>query len=119
MCHWRLPHEKLLGMPPQDWIQIYTDLENEEKEKSEHARQQREAARAKDTRPSLALEKYAGAYDSAILGGATISVARSGNAPHSLRGGTVGRWTTDPMCGIARYRDAKFTNGDWMFPECR
>jgi hypothetical protein len=33
--------------------------------------------------------------------------------------GTVGRWTTDPMCRIARYRDAKFANGEWMFPECR
>ena len=33
--------------------------------------------------------------------------------------GTVGRWTTDPMCRQARYRDAKFNNGEWMFPECR
>jgi hypothetical protein len=33
--------------------------------------------------------------------------------------GTVGRWTTDPMCRSARYRDAKFDNGEWMFPECR
>jgi hypothetical protein len=33
--------------------------------------------------------------------------------------GAIGRWTTDPMCGIARYRDAKLDNGEWMFPECR
>jgi hypothetical protein len=33
--------------------------------------------------------------------------------------GTVGRWTTDPMCRNPRYRDAKFDNGEWMFPECR
>ncbi len=33
--------------------------------------------------------------------------------------GSVGRWTTDPMCRIARYRDSKFDNGEWMFPECR
>ncbi len=33
--------------------------------------------------------------------------------------GTVGRWTTDPMCRIPRYRDAQFANGEWMFPECR
>jgi len=33
--------------------------------------------------------------------------------------GSVGRWTTDPMCRSARYRDAKFDNGEWMFPECR
>jgi hypothetical protein len=33
--------------------------------------------------------------------------------------GTVGKWTSDPMCRSARYRDAKFDNGEWMFPECR
>ena len=33
--------------------------------------------------------------------------------------GAIGRWTVDPMCGNARYRDAKFDNGEWMFPECR
>ena len=33
--------------------------------------------------------------------------------------GAVGRWTTEPMCRNARYRDAKFDNGEWMFPECR
>ena len=40
----------------------------------EQAKKQRDEARAKDTRPSLALEKYAGAYDSAIIGGAILSV---------------------------------------------
>lgn len=34
-------------------------------------------------------------------------------------GGAIGRWTTDPMCAIARYRDAKYDNGEWLFPECR
>jgi hypothetical protein len=33
--------------------------------------------------------------------------------------GAIGRWTSDPMCRSARYRDAKFDNGEWMFPECR
>jgi iron complex transport system substrate-binding protein len=37
----------------------------------------------------------------------------------TLAGGTVGRWTTEPMCSIPRYRDARFDNGEWMFPECR
>lgn len=69
--------EKLLGLTPQDWIQIYADLEKEEKEKGEKVRQQRAASRAKNTYPSLALEKYAGAYDSAILGGAAIHVEGS------------------------------------------
>jgi CubicO group peptidase (beta-lactamase class C family) len=93
--------EKLLGIPPQDWIQIYTDLEKEEQEKGEKARQQREAARAKDTRPSLALEKYAGAYDSPILGRATIRLPRSGNAlqvqlqAHESISGRLEHWHYD------------------------
>jgi hypothetical protein len=33
--------------------------------------------------------------------------------------GDIGRWTIEPMCRLPRYRDAKFNNGDWMFPECR
>jgi len=33
--------------------------------------------------------------------------------------GTVGRWTTDPMCRIPRYRDARYDTGEFMFPECR
>ncbi|BCS32939.1 hypothetical protein TBR22_A21630 [Luteitalea sp. TBR-22] len=37
----------------------------------------------------------------------------------TLAGGTVGRWTTEPMCAIPRYRDAMFPSGEWMFPECR
>jgi CubicO group peptidase (beta-lactamase class C family) len=71
------PHyltEVLLSLPPRDWIQIYTDLEKENKEKEELAKQQRDESRAKDTHPSLGLEKYAGAYDSTIIGGATISL---------------------------------------------
>ena len=75
--------EKLLGMTPRDWIQLYVDLEQEGKKKEEHAKQQREERRAKDTRPSLEREKYAGAYESPILGGATLTV--EGDA--SKRGG--------------------------------
>ena len=33
--------------------------------------------------------------------------------------GTVGLWTSAPMCGIARYRDAVFPTGEPLFPECR
>lgn len=37
----------------------------------------------------------------------------------TAQAGTVGRWTTEPMCRLARYRDAKRPNGEWLFPECR
>jgi CubicO group peptidase (beta-lactamase class C family) len=64
----------LLDRPSRDWISEYLNLEKEAKEKETGARQQWEASRARDTRPALALEKYAGPYDSSILGGATLHV---------------------------------------------
>ncbi|HTU99018.1 MAG TPA: IPT/TIG domain-containing protein [Luteitalea sp.] len=33
--------------------------------------------------------------------------------------GSNAGWTTDGMCAEARYRDAKYPNGEWLFPECR
>jgi len=76
-----VPHyltEVLLGLPPKDWIQIYTELEQQENQRSAQTQTQKADSRIKDTRPSLALEKYVGAYDSAILGGATIGLDGSG-----------------------------------------
>ena len=78
-----LPHyltEKLTGAPTQDWIQIYTDLEKEEHAKVEAAKKQRADSRAKDTHPSFEIEKYAGDYDSLILGGARVAVSVEGDA---------------------------------------
>jgi hypothetical protein len=68
----------LLNIPSQDWIQLYLALEREEKEKTEKAKQKRDEMHTKDTHPSLALEKYAGAYESSILGGATVSLEGGG-----------------------------------------
>ena len=102
-----LPHfltEKLLGLPVQDWIQMYVDLEKEGNEKTRQAEQQRENARAKDTHPSLELEKYAGAYESAILGGATLRVEGSAEESkqlyiqlqaHQSISGTLEHWHYD------------------------
>jgi CubicO group peptidase (beta-lactamase class C family) len=70
--------ELLLGLTPQDWIQNYKDLEQEEKLRAEQAKLSREDSRPRGTRPSLALEKYAGNYESAILGEATVSVDGDG-----------------------------------------
>ena len=91
--------ETLLGMTPADWIRIYLDLEKEAREKEEQAQKQREATQAKDTRPSLALEKYAGAYESSIVGGATVSVERGGLhiqlQAHETMTGTLEHWHYD------------------------
>ncbi len=67
--------EKLTGAVPQDWIQRYLAQNREDQQKLQQAKQQISAARAKDTRPSLALDKYAGEYESDILGGASIRLA--------------------------------------------
>ena len=91
--------EKLIGVTPQDWIQIYTDLEKEGNAKVEEAQKQRAESRAKDTRPSQGLEKYAGDYDSLILGGATVSVEGGGLhiqlQAHETMSGTLEHWYYD------------------------
>ena len=96
------PHfliEKLLDVPSNDWIQTYIDLEKEGNEKAEQAKKQRDDSHAKDTSPSLALEKYAGNYDSLILGGATLSVERGGLhiqlQAHESISGTLEHWHYD------------------------
>ena len=66
--------EKLLDVPSQDWIQNYVEIEKEVREKAAQAKQKVNDARAQNTHPSFELEKYAGAYESDILGGATLSV---------------------------------------------
>jgi CubicO group peptidase (beta-lactamase class C family) len=102
--------EKLIGVPTEDWIQIYDDLYKEENAKADAAKEKRDDSRAKDTHPSLALEKYAGSYDSLILGGASISLERdalSGEAvskrsrlhiqlqAHTSISGTLEHWHYD------------------------
>ena len=75
-----IPHyltEKLLGLPERDWIQIYVDLDNENKKKADETQNKKDNSRVKNTHPSFGLEKYAGAYESDILGGATLSLEGS------------------------------------------
>jgi len=78
-AHIVIPHyltEIMLGKAPGNWIQTYIDLDKEAKEKEVQAQEQKEASWDKDTHPSLALEKYAGEYESDILGGATVSLGK-------------------------------------------
>ena len=91
--------ERLLDVPAQDWIQNYLDLEKELKEKEEKAKEQREASQAKETRPSFALEKYVGEYDSLILGGATVGLDGGGLCiqlqAHETMSGKLEHWHYD------------------------
>lgn len=91
--------EKFTGAPTQDWIQIYLDLEKEDHQKAEQARQQKETGRARDTRPSFALDQYTGEYDSLILGGATVGLQGQGLCiqlqAHPSMSGTLEHWHYD------------------------
>ena len=101
-----IPHfitEKLLGVPARDWVEIYREVEKREGEenvvKAARSEAEKNSARAQDTQPSLALEKYAGAYENALLGGATIGLERSGfhiqlHVNESLSG-TLAHWHYD------------------------
>jgi len=80
-----VPHfitEKLLNVPAHDWVETYLEMEKQAGAnnivKAAQTQQQKNASRAKDTQPSLALEKYAGEYANALLGGATISLDSGG-----------------------------------------
>jgi len=106
---------------------FFFTLEKEENKRVEQGKQQRADTRAKDTSPSLALEKYAGMYDSTILGGATLSVegdALSGEAvskrsglhiqlqAHESISGTLEHWHYDTF--LCKWNDPVF--GESMIP---
>ena len=99
--------ETLLGITPADWIQIYLDLEKEGREKEEQAKKRRDDTRAQDTSPSLELEKYAGEYESAMIGGAVVGVEGSGLhiqlAAHETMSGSLEHWHYDTF--LCRWDD--------------
>ena len=121
--------EKFLGSSSQDWIQTYLDLEKEGQEKEEQAKKQIDNSRAKGTHPSLELEKYAGTYESAILGRATLSVDGSGLRiqlqAEAFMSGTLEHWHYDTF--LCHWDDPVFgeslmpfiTNGQGQVTEFR
>jgi len=97
-----IPHyltEKFLDMPSRDWIQIYMDLEKEAKEKAEQTKKKKDESRASNIRPVFDLEKYAGEYESDILGESTISVDGTGFhiqlKAHETLSGRLEHWHYD------------------------
>ena len=77
-----IPHyltERLLGLPSsRDWILAYVDIHKDANEKAEESQKKLRDSRVKNTKPSLGLEKYAGEYESNILGESTVSVDGTG-----------------------------------------
>ena len=65
-------------LPPSDWIAAYKTLKDTEEKDAAETMKKAEAARAADSKPSLPLEKYAGAYSDAWYGPITIRTESGG-----------------------------------------
>ncbi|HWT03088.1 MAG TPA: serine hydrolase [Pyrinomonadaceae bacterium] len=63
-----------LGVPQRDWSAEMLARTKAGREAEKGEEQKLEAERAKDTRPSLALEKYAGTYTGAMYGDAKVAM---------------------------------------------
>jgi CubicO group peptidase (beta-lactamase class C family) len=59
-------------LPPTDWISAFKSREDTQEKDAAEAMKKAESARATDSRPSLPLEKYAGAYNDGWYGPITI-----------------------------------------------
>jgi len=63
-----------LGGPPRDWSAELLKIVKEQEAKDKAEEKKTIEARVKDTKPSLALEEYAGTYDNEMYGPATVKV---------------------------------------------
>lgn len=70
--------DALLGEPPRDWSAEYLALSERADARAEEERRKLEAARHKDTRPSLALGDYAGNYTDDLYGEVRITIEDGG-----------------------------------------
>ncbi len=70
--------DHLLGLPPRDWAGVYAARVRKAEADAKQRKQERRAKRHRGTRPSLALDAFAGTYEDAAYGPATVT--REGNA---------------------------------------
>ncbi len=78
--------DAFLGAPPVDWIQAYQQYVDQSRARAAAVEKKQSATRAAESKPSLALEKYAGRYVDAWYGDMTIALesARPGDALQPL-----------------------------------
>lgn len=62
-----------MGAPAKDWSAIMRKAEQEQKARADSTRRAFEAARVPETRPSLALEQYAGTYSDSLYGDVVVT----------------------------------------------
>ncbi|HYG79880.1 MAG TPA: serine hydrolase [Pyrinomonadaceae bacterium] len=97
-----------LGVPQRDWSAELLARTKSAKEAEKGEEQKLEAESAKDTKPSLALEKYAGTYTGAMYGDAKVTlengrlVLRLAPAPNFV--GDLEHWQYDTF--RVRWRDS-------------
>ena len=66
--------DHFLGVDGKDWFQEYAELEKENAGETEKSRENRLSGRVANAPAAFALERYAGEYESHLLGGAWVSV---------------------------------------------
>jgi hypothetical protein len=102
-----------LGAPRTDYVALYAKARDEQEKKYAEEQQKHEAARAKDSTPSLPLERYAGRYTDPWYGDVNIAqengklVMRFSHTPELTA--DLEHWQHDTF--IARWR-ARFLDAD-------
>lgn len=77
------------GLAPTDWIALYAKRRAEQMERAKLEARKQEEARARDSRPSLPLVKYAGTYRDAWYGEARITLSEGQLRMHMARTPTM------------------------------
>jgi CubicO group peptidase (beta-lactamase class C family) len=66
--------DSYLGAPARDWSRIFLTLTEAEEKRAATALARRDSARVMGTKPSLALERYAGTYENELYGKVVIAL---------------------------------------------
>ncbi len=107
-----------LGAPATDWYAAYLQVRQEAIEKEHSAKAEIEETRVKGTRPALTLEQYAGTYQAAVYGEASLAlengslVLRFSHTPSFT--GDLEHWHYDVF--RIHWRDPMVTPGFVTFP---
>ena len=68
------------GLPPKDWIGEYDTQNKKDLAKAKTKKQEKQAARHRNTKPSLKLSDYAGTYRHPAYGDVTVTLAETGRS---------------------------------------
>jgi hypothetical protein len=95
-----------LGAPVRDWSAELLDISEKQREKNDAEEKKKSDERVKGTKPSLALEAYAGSYDNQTYGTANLTM-QGGKLQFSFypqHVGIVEHWNYDTFQIVWNYR---------------